>query len=98
MSASALSAELEIERLRALVEERDEWLAEINRIVATKVWHNINNPLAGIIGQARLLLRAEDLPAKYRERNEKIEALAARLKEIVSELNAVKVREFGSDA
>ncbi|MER3428533.1 MAG: hypothetical protein C4334_10620 [Pyrinomonas sp.] len=97
MSDSARSAELEIERLCALIKERDEQLAEINRIVA-KVRHNINNPLAGIIGQAQLLLRAEDIPAKYRERIEKIEALAARLKEIVGELNAVKVREFGSGA
>lgn len=96
MSNPAQSAEREVERLRTLLKEREEQLAEISRIIAD-VRHGINNPLAGIIGQTQLLLR-EELPTKCRERVEKIEALTKRLKEIVGELNSVKSHESESKA
>ena len=54
----------------------------------TRVRHEINNPLAALLGQAQLLLR-DELSASARRRVETIESLAIRIKEIVAELRTV---------
>jgi signal transduction histidine kinase len=51
----------------------------------TRVRHEINNPLAALLGQAQLLLR-DELSESVRRRVETIESLAIRIKEIVAEL------------
>ncbi len=55
----------------------------------TRVRHEINNPLAALLGQAQLLLR-DELSDTARRRVETIEGLAIRIKEIVSELRTVQ--------
>ncbi len=55
----------------------------------TRVRHEINNPLAALLGQAQLLLR-DELSASARRRVETIESLAIRIKEIVAELRTVQ--------
>lgn len=49
------------------------------------VRHEINNPLAALVGQTQLLLR-EELSDKARRRAETIEQLAGRIRNIVSNL------------
>jgi nitrogen-specific signal transduction histidine kinase len=51
----------------------------------TRLRHEINNPLAALLGQAQLLLR-DELSESVRRRAETIESLAIRIKEIVAEL------------
>ena len=80
--------ENELARLRALVEEYEKKMAEAAELVA-RVRHEINNPLAALLGQAQLLLR-EELSEKSRRRAETIEAQAKRIQEIVGELRAVQ--------
>ena len=63
-------------------------LDEVATLV-TRVRHEINNPLTGVLGQAQLLLR-EDLNEKARKRAESIEELALRLKDIVMQLREVQ--------
>ena len=46
------------ERLRQLVAEYETRINEIADLV-TRVRHEINNPLTGVLGQAQLLLREE---------------------------------------
>lgn len=75
-------------RLRAQVQEYEEKLAEAASLVA-RVRHEINNPLAAVLGQAQLLLR-EDLNEKSRRRAETIESQAKRIEEIVSQLRSVQ--------
>ena len=55
----------------------------------TRVRHEINNPLTGVLGQAQLLLR-EDLSEKARKRAETIEQLAIRIRDIVAQLRQVQ--------
>ena len=55
----------------------------------TRVRHEINNPLTGVLGQAQLLLR-EDLSETARSRVEKIEQLAIRIRDIVAQLRQVQ--------
>lgn len=55
----------------------------------TRVRHEINNPLAALLGQAQLLLR-DELSDSARRRAETIESLAIRIKEIVAELRTVQ--------
>jgi signal transduction histidine kinase len=55
----------------------------------TRVRHEINNPLTGVLGQAQLLLR-EDLSERARKRVETIEQLAKRIRDIVAQLRQVQ--------
>ena len=78
----------ELARLRVLLEGYEKKMAEAAELVA-RVRHEINNPLAALLGQAQLLLR-EELSEKSRRRAETIEAQAKRIQEIVGELRAVQ--------
>lgn len=75
-------------RLQAAVGECEEKLTEAADLVA-RVRHEINNPLAALLGQAQLLLR-EELSEKARRRAETIEAQAKRIQEIVAELRVIQ--------
>ncbi len=89
MSESHSSAETsELARLRALVAEYETKLTDAATLVA-RVRHEINNPLAGLLGQAQLLLR-EELSDKARGRVKIIEELAKRIEKIGSELRDVQ--------
>ena len=76
------------ERTRALVADYEARLDEVAELVA-RVRHEINNPLAGVLGQAQLLLR-EELSEKARKRAETIEELAIRLRDIVAQLRQIQ--------
>ena len=76
------------EKLRTLVAEYEARLDEVADLVA-RVRHEINNPLTGVLGQAQLLLR-EELPESTRNRAEKIEELAIRIRDVVAELRQVQ--------
>jgi signal transduction histidine kinase len=78
----------EVARLQAAVAEQEKKLTEATELVA-HVRHEINNPLAALLGQAQLLLR-EDLSEKARRRAETIEAQAKRIQEIVAELRVIQ--------
>ena len=78
----------EIARLRALVSEYESKMVDAASLVA-RVRHEINNPLAALLGQAQLLLR-EELSDKLRRRAETIESQAKRIEEIVGELRLVQ--------
>lgn len=82
------SAELTVEELQELLREKDAKIEEIADLVS-RVRHDINNPLTGVIGQAQLLLRA-DLAPNVRNRVEKIEQLSNRIRDIVAELRGVQ--------
>jgi len=90
----------ETARLRALVSEYETKMADAASLVA-RVRHEINNPLAALLGQAQLLLR-EELSDKLRKRAQTIESQAKRIEEIVGELRHVQTpvlklnRESGS--
>jgi signal transduction histidine kinase len=89
MSDEHSSAESsELERLRALVAESETKVTEAAALVA-RVRHEINNPLAGLLGQAQLLLR-EELSEKARGRVQIIEEMAKRIEKIGSELRDVQ--------
>ena len=89
MSEEHSSAETsELARLRALVAEYETKLTDAAALVA-RVRHEINNPLAGLLGQAQLLLR-EELSDKARGRVQIIEELAKRIEKIGSELRDVQ--------
>src|SRR6266850_2411045 len=78
----------ELARLRALVAASEAKVTEAAALVA-RVRHEINNPLAGLLGQAQLLLR-EELSDKARGRVQIIEELAKRIEKIGSELRDVQ--------
>jgi len=78
----------EVTRLQAAVAEHEKKLTEAVELVA-HLRHEINNPLAALLGQAQLLLR-EDLSEKARRRAETIEAQAKRIQEIVAELRIIQ--------
>ena len=89
MSEEHSSAEAsELARLRALVADSETKVTEAAALVA-RVRHEINNPLAGLLGQAQLLLR-EELSDKARGRVEIIEELAKRIEKIGSELRDIQ--------
>ena len=73
---------------RALLTEYEARLDEVAELVA-RVRHEINNPLAGVLGQAQLLLR-EDLNDRARKRAETIEELAIRLRDVVAQLRQIQ--------
>ena len=90
MSEEHSSAETsELARLRALVAESEAKVTEAAALVA-RVRHEINNPLAGLLGQAQLLLR-EELSEKARGRVQIIEEMAKRIEKIGSELRDVQM-------
>jgi two-component system, NtrC family, sensor kinase len=88
MSDSSMAPNDEVIRLRALVADYEKKLTQTADLIA-RVRHEINNPLAALLGQAQLLLR-EELPEKPRKRVETIESLAVRIKEIAAELRTIQ--------
>jgi signal transduction histidine kinase len=78
----------EREEFRALATSYEKKLAEVAELI-TRVRHEINNPLTGVLGQAQLLLR-EDLSDRARKRAETIEEMAIRIRDIVSELRKIQ--------
>lgn len=79
----------ELARLRSIVTEYEQKMTDAAALVA-HVRHEINNPLAALLGQAQLLLREQDLSEKTRRRAETIERQAKRIEEIVGELREVQ--------
>ena len=78
----------EVARLRAIIADYEKRMTDTAALIA-RVRHEINNPLAALLGQAQLLLR-EELPEKPRRRVETVEKLAIRIKEIVGELREIQ--------
>lgn len=89
MSQSNTPAEINEARWRAEVEEYEKKLTDAAALVA-RVRHEINNPLAALLGQAQLLLR-EELSERVRKRAETIESQARRIEAIVGELREVQL-------
>lgn len=76
------------EELNALVASYEARLDEVADLI-TRVRHEINNPLTGVLGQAQLLLR-EELNERARKRAQTIEELAIRIRDIVAQLRQVQ--------
>ena len=89
MSQSNIPPQINEAHLRAEVEEYEKKLADAAALVA-RVRHEINNPLAALLGQAQLLLR-EELSERARKRAETIESQARRIQAIVGELREVQL-------
>ncbi len=87
-SAESNPTEIDAEKMRALIANYEARLDEVAELIA-RVRHEINNPLAGVLGQAQLLLR-EELNEKARKRAQTIEDLAVRLRDIVGQLRQVQ--------
>ena len=85
---SAKSSSNSTEQMRALLADYEARLDEVAEVVA-RVRHEINNPLAGVLGQAQLLLR-EELTERARKRAEAIEELAIRLRDVVAQLREIQ--------
>ena len=79
----------ELARQTALAAEYEGKLTAAAALVA-RVRHEINNPLAALLGQAQLLLRDQELNDKQRRRAETIESQAKRIEEIVGELRGIQ--------
>lgn len=79
----------EVARLRAAVADYEKKMTDAADLVA-RVRHEINNPLAALLGQAQLLLREADLSEKSRERAVTIEQQAKRIEEIVGQLREIQ--------
>jgi len=79
----------ELARQTALAAEYEGKLSAAASLVA-RVRHEINNPLAALLGQAQLLLRDQELNDKQRRRAETIESQAKRIEEIVGELRGIQ--------
>jgi len=73
---------------RVRVADSDLTSAEATQLIM-RVRHEINNPLAALLGQAQLLLR-DELSDSARRRAETIESLAIRIKQIVGELRTAQ--------
>jgi signal transduction histidine kinase len=87
-SASDSDANHSLEAMRTRAAEYEAQLDEVADLVA-RVRHEINNPLAGVLGQAQLLLR-EELSDRVRKRAETIEELAIRLRDVVGQLRQIQ--------
>ena len=81
-------ASLSAEELNALIADYEAKIDEVAELI-TRVRHEMNNPLTGVLGQAQLLLR-EELSERARKRAETIEELAMRLRDIVAQLRQVQ--------
>lgn len=81
------------EPANSLVASYEAKLDEVADLI-TRVRHEINNPLTGVLGQAQLLLR-EDLSDRARKRVETIEELAIRIRDIVAQLRQVQKSSKG---
>jgi len=79
----------ELAQMTALANEYEAKLSAAASLVA-RVRHEINNPLAALLGQAQLLLRDQELNDKQRRRAETIESQAKRIEEIVGELRGIQ--------
>lgn len=88
MNDTQSSRPADVVRLQTTLGEYERRLTEAADLVA-HVRHEINNPLAALLGQAQLLLR-EELTEKARRRAETIEAQAKRIQEIVAELRVIQ--------
>jgi signal transduction histidine kinase len=75
-------------QMSALIAEYEAKLDEVAELIS-RVRHEINNPLTGVLGQAQLLLR-EDLNERARKRAETIEELAVRIRDVVAQLRQVQ--------
>jgi signal transduction histidine kinase len=82
------SASVSTAELNALIADYEAKIDEVAELI-TRVRHEINNPLTGVLGQAQLLLR-EDLSERARQRAETIEELAIRLRDVVAQLRQVQ--------
>jgi len=89
MSQSNTPPEINEAHLRTEIEEYEKKLADAASLVA-RVRHEINNPLAALLGQAQLLLR-EELSERVRKRAVTIESQARRIQAIVGELREVQL-------
>jgi len=78
----------ELARLRSVVADYEKKMSDAADLVA-RVRHDINNPLAALLGQAQLLLR-EELSEKSRRRAETIESQAKRIETIVGQLREIQ--------
>ena len=76
------------EKSHALAAEYKAKMDEVADLI-TRVRHEINNPLTGVLGQAQLLLR-EELSDRARKRAQTIEELAIRIRDIVAQLRQVQ--------
>jgi signal transduction histidine kinase len=76
------------ENTSALIARYEARMNEVADLI-TRVRHEINNPLTGVLGQAQLLLR-EDLSDRARKRAQTIEELAIRIRDIVAQLRQVQ--------
>ncbi len=74
--------------MNALIADYEAKIDEVAELI-TRVRHDINNPLTGVLGQAQLLLR-EDLSEQARKRAVTIEELAVRMRDIVAQLRDVQ--------
>ena len=90
---SELEARESEANFRELVARYEARLDEVAELVA-HVRHEINNPLAAVLGQAQLLLR-EDLNEKAMKRARTIEELTLRLRDIVGQLRDVQKTSKG---
>src|SRR5260370_22093065 len=88
MSQIQPDPDAELARLRALAANYEAKLTEAAALMMG-VRHEINNPLAALLGQVQLLLRGE-LDENTRKRLQTVEDLALRIKEIVAALRAVQ--------
>jgi len=79
----------QLARLSAQVSDYEQKLADAATLVA-RIRHEINNPLAALLGQAQLLLR-DELSERSRKRAETIESQAKRIQEIVGELREIQL-------
>ncbi len=84
-----------LEPTRVLALEYEARLNEVADLVA-RVRHEINNPLAGVLGQAQLLLR-EELNDRARKRAQTIEELAMRLRDVVGQLRQIQKPAAGAE-
>ena len=76
------------ERLRAQAAHYEAKMDEVADLI-TRVRHEINNPLTGVLGQAQLLLR-EDLSESARKRAVTIEEMAVRIRDVVAQLRQLQ--------
>jgi signal transduction histidine kinase len=89
MESKSQDTDDELARLSAQVSDYEQKLADAATLVA-RIRHEINNPLAALLGQAQLLLR-EELTERSRKRAETIESQAKRIQEIVGELREIQL-------